>query len=45
MGFSCERAKKALEKHKGNVELAIDDLTFNSETLDEEPSTSSKWRT
>lgn len=29
MGFSVERAKEMLEKHNGDVELAVEDLASN----------------
>lgn len=42
MGFSIERAKEMLEKHNGNIEMAIEELTSNLGRQDDEPIASTK---
>lgn len=45
MGFTIERAREMLEKHKGDIELAIEELTSVLGQSDEKPSTSSTYTT
>ena len=37
MGFAADRAKEILEKHNGDVELAIEELASNLGRPDDEP--------